>query len=152
MFNAVIYESHLVRLQVCRILRILINDTMSLQYKVELAAAGMIDGDISISLADRLARLRQYVAGKESTQMTHYLTLDFHSQCWIRNSNVFMYKERDCINIVRLPSESQGIHERRWVVQQSRFPGHMVIACAVDFTQDLIVILRTLEQVGEYVH
>ena len=122
---------------------------MSLQYKVELAAAGMVNGDGTASLADRLARLRKYMLERGRMQMIHLRTLHSTSQYW--NSNVFLNKDRRRINIFRLPSASQGIPERIWTVRENTIPFEIVTRCIVDFTQDLIVLLSA-HDLGEYVH
>ncbi|KAI0710779.1 hypothetical protein C8Q76DRAFT_738672 [Earliella scabrosa] len=61
---------------VCTILRDIVRDSIELQYIIELAADGMVDGiGFNLSTAERLARLLQLRARWRSLEWTRVITI-----------------------------------------------------------------------------
>lgn len=95
----------------------MIKDSAELQYKIELAVAGMEDGHCSLlSHADRLQRLRDRESAWHTLQWTSDKILPMHrGGVWELYGGVLAQaKSRDTLCFTRLPSEIRGIEGRHW--------------------------------------
>lgn len=126
----------------------MINDSTELQYKIELAIAGMEDGPSSILLhADRLQRLRDREAAWHRLQWTSDKIIPMQpGGVWELYGGVLAQaKSRDTLSFTRLPSEVRGIEEKHW---ELNLPV-LVRDFGMEPSLDLLVVIEQLS--GRYV-
>ena len=126
-----------------------------LQYKLELAATGMLDyGGSTMPVVERLARLRACDAALSTNELGPPRILYNHKyrNCYygLRKTptygDVWLYNlpDRAGIGLFCPPSSTKGIDEKTWTLPSTEslpFGTRMVYAIAVDLRQDLIVVV-----------
>ena len=141
--------------QVCRYFRDLIAHAVVLQYKLELAATGMLDrGGSTLPVVERLARLREYHAALAINELgpphilynhehkNHYYDLgygDASGDAW-----PYTLPDRSGAGLYLPLSSAKGIREKTWTLPSTEsvpFGSGRVYAIAVDLKQDLIVVV-----------
>ena len=144
--------------QVCRRFAALIHSDLYLQYKIELAQNGMVEGNSILSTSERLRRLRQYSSnfrngvfdrGEDLRELPDHI-LDRHNP--ESSSRMPSYHDSSCPTFHRefdQPEErflhafthgsaQAGIQPRRWFIPVRSQLG--ATKWAVDDSQDLLVI------------
>ncbi|EPQ57723.1 hypothetical protein GLOTRDRAFT_119781 [Gloeophyllum trabeum ATCC 11539] len=135
--------------QLSRRVKRVIDESVVLQYKIELETAGMEDGPRSeISTAERLQRLRKHTDSWASTQFGSVEKLRGGRGSMLRLSgNVFcrcLGPSTLVLNI--LPGNLRGVKAKEWRLDDL---GFVIENYAIDAAQDLLVIVsRTPEQDG----
>ncbi|KZT19102.1 hypothetical protein NEOLEDRAFT_1246057 [Neolentinus lepideus HHB14362 ss-1] len=129
---------------VCKSLKSLVDESIALQYKVELAAAGMEDNHKSpLVMSERMSRLQQYTLAWQN--------LDFHTielppqplSTWELVGGVLgSIAPKDSRMIFnRLPGHSRGIERKEW--QFACTPIFPVRDFTFDPAQDLLVAIES---------
>ncbi|KDQ64080.1 hypothetical protein JAAARDRAFT_187458 [Jaapia argillacea MUCL 33604] len=126
--------------QVCRHLCAIIKESDTLQYKKELALAGMTDGDGG-SVYTRRQQLKEYSLAWKEKEPT-IVTLDPITSCQFPpaqvRGGVLSYSHLSSqVNFVRLPSARRGVEEHRWSVDI----GFTIHDWGADPSQDLLVVV-----------
>ncbi|KAI0061514.1 hypothetical protein BV25DRAFT_765072 [Artomyces pyxidatus] len=108
----------------CRRLRSLVTDSVSLQYAIELFACGMLDGPRgpqSLSIPDRLDRLRRFTAAWEQLQWTNRVMLSHFvgfRPCYDLSGDMLALTRADGLDLMvsrQFSSELRGIDEHHIV-------------------------------------
>ena len=124
----------------------LIDGTQSLIYKIELAAAGMVDGHRSRhrSTRERLTNLRAHQdAFESSTVRFHPLELKgWHVHILPASGGVMPYMSDKSMKLFRPPSASRYIPARVWSFDMLPVQFH-VRACEVDISQGILALFAT---------
>ncbi|KAI0055317.1 hypothetical protein BV25DRAFT_1921905 [Artomyces pyxidatus] len=126
-----------------RIYTLILNSAV-LQYNIELAACGMIDGGTTIDTQERLQRLRTYTLAWRTLGWADHNALTFVTEYLSRYSNsgsVIGYHGTDSthrrreIKMTQLPSKLRGVRERRADLDAFMYARDVL----VDASQDLVV-------------
>ncbi|KDQ64393.1 hypothetical protein JAAARDRAFT_28021 [Jaapia argillacea MUCL 33604] len=134
--------------QSCRFLKSLIEENLSLQYKIELSVAGMEDGrNCTLSVAERLSRLKRLQQSWLELRWSEEQTLVKSSRrVWEIAGGVW-----GCTTgprglfFAQLPSVLRGISSREWSIQDV---GFTIRDFTIDPSQDLLVILELSNSAG----
>lgn len=143
---------------------------MYLQYKIELAQNGLVDGDSCASISERLERLRKYSSNfrhgvfdyEDLTSHPEYvlrmvdLKLDIATPISSQDCSSALYcgeydsesKRRDYFFSVFIPGSAlAGIPSSRYVLPFSApdKPARRIIRYAIDASQDLLVTVEMAE-------
>ena len=113
--------------QVCRRFFEVIDGTVTIRYKIALARAGMVDGDPQhpSSVTERLDRLRAFQDAFPGGQMHFYFCFKRDSDdvyAWPPSGGVLPYRNGATLNLLRPPSLSRGVPERRWSFSSLELP------------------------------
>ncbi|TFK45308.1 hypothetical protein OE88DRAFT_1740408 [Heliocybe sulcata] len=130
---------------VCSGLKRLIDDSVILQYKIELAVAGMEDGPpSSIDVSERLRRLRSYTKawrGMAFAPDEEEIAFDGY---WELCGGVLATSDGDStLMFTKLPGPARGITLREWEIEDVGFP---IRDFKMDPSQDLLVMLEFPER------
>ncbi|KAI0358239.1 hypothetical protein OH77DRAFT_1254773 [Trametes cingulata] len=120
------------------------------QYKLELAYAGMEDGDaVATPVADRLNALREYQEGWYTAALRHQLiseqaaavvgSRDVPVRCIPFVGSVVPFYIGSKLRLLRPSSPIRRIAERRWTIPLERVDIQPDF-CTVDLSQDLVVV------------
>lgn len=127
----------------------IIDASEHLQYKIELAAASMVDGPPGgLTTPERRIALRKYVRAWRELEFSSQPTLaialgedkNWESRADI-SGNVFLLAKPKSLELVQLPSRIKGIQEKRWTIDTSEL-GFGVTRFAMDPAQDLLVVVN----------
>ncbi|TFK45325.1 hypothetical protein OE88DRAFT_1740424 [Heliocybe sulcata] len=131
--------------RVCTDLKRIIDDSVALQYKIELAVAGMEDGPpSSIDLAERLRRLQNYTKAWRDMAFSPSENIRFDGHYWELYGGVLATSAGDSTLIFnKLPGHARGIKSRQWRIEEVGFP---IRDFKMDPSQDLLVMLDFPEQ------
>ncbi|KAH9947003.1 hypothetical protein B0H21DRAFT_857166, partial [Amylocystis lapponica] len=141
--------------QVSRYLLEVIDGSERLQYKIDLAVAGMIDGPPSaLCTAERRRMLREHQKAWDSLEFSVQPTLSIpvlHDPLPAYYpgrifGNVLWYYTSTGLRFIQLPSRIRGTEEKRWTIDYSATPGFTVSKFAMDPAQDLLVVLERQPQ------
>ena len=152
--NHFISHTNLCREKACRLFWELIDGTRSLQYKIELAAAGMIDSHPSESgfrsARERLEDLRAHQNAFISANMRFYSAAPQEKiiRVWPASGGVIPYSTASSLKLFRPPSARRCIPGRVWVFDNLPAPVSNICACEVDISQDLLILLATNTSLG----
>ena len=132
-------------------LRELVMDDVSIQYKLALASAGMVDSPLhTASTATRLHQLHAYVDAWKNNDLTgdilhappHPGYLDgLGATWWPSTGGVLPRVESECFILFRPASASRGIPEKTWRMTELRIDPLYIRTVGVDFSQDLLVVV-----------
>ncbi|EPQ57712.1 hypothetical protein GLOTRDRAFT_126203 [Gloeophyllum trabeum ATCC 11539] len=124
-----------------------IDESVVLQYKIELETAGMEDGPPSeITIAERLQRLRKYTDSWASAQFGSVEKLRGGRGSMLRLSGNVLCRCFGPSNLVLniLPGNLRGVKAKEWRLDDL---GFVIEDYAIDAAQDLLVIIsRTAEE------
>ncbi|KAI0641772.1 hypothetical protein C8Q79DRAFT_989317 [Trametes meyenii] len=135
--------------RVCRVFRRFIEESPCLDYKIELAAASLVDhpppGGHTIPVSERVERVRRYREAWTYLYPSDPITLlqGVKTTRWhFHPSGLFVFVTLSGdLSFVRLPSPLDPFTESRWTVPlQGRLP-YRLSEFAVDPAQDLLVVL-----------
>lgn len=129
----------------CRLFADIIADSAEMQYKVELAVAGMEDGPPSaLSSADRLKLLRTHQATWKDLNWTSEKVVPMLAGgVWELYGGVLAQaKTRDSLCLMQLASELRGIPEKEWELQ---LPMH-IRDFGMEPALDLLVVIEELSE------
>ncbi|KAI0063946.1 hypothetical protein BV25DRAFT_1914993 [Artomyces pyxidatus] len=143
------YKSLLICQTTCHRLRILVTVSVLLQYKIELAACGMVDGprgSQTFDVAERLRRLRLYDVAWRQLEWTGHTALPHlidryppsmasGGACLFRNTENPDDDEAEVI-VQQISSELRGVKE-----QHTSFPAHTGHNMLLDPSQDLLIVV-----------
>ena len=132
-------------MQTCHSLRTLIRECVSLQYKIELAAAGMEDNRSSLlSKAEKLSQLRYYrqtwaYIGEHNQKFTAEVVPIHEGPAWEFTGGVLAQSvgKKD-IEFKQLPSSLRGIKAQTWTTEL----GSSIVDFTADPGQDLLVTIQ----------
>jgi hypothetical protein len=131
-------------LQVCSLFRELINDTASLQYAIELAAAGQVNGPetSATSSAIRLEALKKHQSSWDSLKWSRELRFPMESGgLWELYGGVLAQSTAEgMLTFMQLPSDLRSIEEKVWTL--GKF-GFVVRDIGMDPSQDLLVLIQS---------
>jgi hypothetical protein len=122
----------------------LIDETTTLQYRIELFASGMVDGPPGdLSTRERLELLRSYETSWKKIEWNEHSTiLSPHGHLWELYGNVWAHSRgSDAIDFVQLPSRLRGIPMRQWTLKFDFVPRDF----GMDPSQDLLVTIENFE-------
>ncbi|KAI1790003.1 hypothetical protein LXA43DRAFT_540985 [Ganoderma leucocontextum] len=151
-------------IMVCRCFEDVVHINLHLQYRIELAKNGMVDGhSSSLAVSERLQRLRQYSSNFRNG-IFDYEDLSGHTQHilqlinlrqngmklkYVEGSSLALYSKRNlsCLSIFKHGSAQAGIPSSRWImpVGSQGDPSRSFRLWDIDIAQDLLV---TAELVG----
>ncbi|KAI9513051.1 hypothetical protein F5148DRAFT_972382 [Russula earlei] len=129
--------------RVIRLNKFLIDDTVSLQYRIALYSAGLIDGPSStLTTSERLSLLKSYEASWKDMDWSAQISLpvaegglwEFYGNVWAHSTGI------DTIEFVQLPSRLRGISLRQWTVRLDFAPRDF----GIDPSQDLLVTIERI--------
>ena len=134
----------------CQKLNRLVFETVLLQYKLELAAAGMVDGDTPLPFIERLRRLRSYDDAWTRGVLAVCLTQDCNprrsgacASWWPPAGGVLPHMADGVLKLFRPPAPSRGVPQRTLVVEHPpAFVGEVSCQCVADVMQDLMGVVR----------
>ncbi|KAI0061532.1 hypothetical protein BV25DRAFT_1992207 [Artomyces pyxidatus] len=138
---------------VCRRLKKVVSETVSLQYKVELFSSGMLDsqhGPHTLTLAERLARLRSYNAAWRCLEWTTcgevlpHLQDYSHSADVATSASIYSRRAEDSMQdtiMQQIPSQLRGIPERHTSLLIPAQISDIWSNVYTDAAQDLYVIV-----------
>ncbi|KAM5541117.1 hypothetical protein V8D89_005046 [Ganoderma adspersum] len=157
-------------MRVCRCFADLVHSDMYLQYKIELAQNGVVDGDSGASISVRLERLRKYSSNfrhgvfdyEDLTSHPEYvlrmvdLTLNMASPISSQGSSSALYygkhdfesKRREYFFSVFIPGSAlAGIPSSRCILPFEALyeRARLIIKYAIDASQDLLVTVEVAE-------
>ncbi|KDQ56110.1 hypothetical protein JAAARDRAFT_70916 [Jaapia argillacea MUCL 33604] len=140
------FRSLLIFRQVSRDSRALVDATPGLQYKIELAIAGMVDGpDSNMTTEERRRRLVTYQenwANLRWKQEEVLQALDGDSDLWELDGDVLALSgESDSLSLRQLPGIARGKPSKTWKIKGV---GPEFKDLRVDSTQDLVVLVEML--------
>ena len=142
------------RSQVSRFLCDTIESSAILQYKIELAIAGMVDVTRrDIPYSERLESLQAYRhAWRLTADPTFVSLLRFKDRqgkwrdplllWWPSSGGVFPFNSGTAIGLYRPPSISRRIPERSWSISPVDIPLRRPPWCTVDMAQDLLILIN----------
>lgn len=140
MYTAVIISSR--SHQVCRLFHDLIDAAAVLQYKTELAVAGMEDGPSSdLSTVDRLTKLKAYQDAWSCLRFdSQKIVPMLRGEVWELYGGVLAQaRGPKILNFRQLPSVIRGIDEREWTTEL----GFIIRDFGMDPSQELLVVIET---------
>jgi len=119
----------------------LIDETITLQYRIALFASGMENGPSGVlTTSERLESLRNYEASWKKLEWTEHHTISYpQGLAWALYGNVWAHSRgSDAIDFVQLPSRLRGIPIRQWTLRFDFDVGEF----SMDPSQDLLVIIE----------
>ncbi|KAI0717895.1 hypothetical protein C8T65DRAFT_571295 [Cerioporus squamosus] len=135
--------------EVCAWLKHVVDDDVRMQYKVELAAAGMEDGlHSTLTASDRLVALRERQSAwkKLSWLSQEDLPAPQDSELWEFYGGVFARDaNRRTLHFWQVPSQSRRIAGRKWTIDDV---GVSISDFYMDPAQDVLVIVEDVPQSG----
>ncbi|KAK1228646.1 hypothetical protein PQX77_008240 [Marasmius sp. AFHP31] len=126
---------------VCKRLRQLINESSALQYILELAITGNVDGQhSSLPVAEKLSALRSHQRAWDKLKWNRELQWPMAGgNIWELFGNVLAQKDREGWLMFRqLPSRYRGIEDKEWRVK----PDFRTRDLGMDPSQDLLVLVE----------
>ncbi|KAH9946940.1 hypothetical protein B0H21DRAFT_822298 [Amylocystis lapponica] len=133
--------------QVSRFLSQIIDDSERLQYSIDLAIAGMVDGlPGGLCVADRRSMLKEYQKAWRDAEFPLQPVMSITNPQYDSiglsgiSGNVFLQQAPTGLEFVRLPSRIRGINAERWRIDSATL-GFNPHAFAMDPSQDLLVLL-----------
>ena len=134
--------------QVCRRFLHMIDGTQTLLYKIELAAADMVDSEPSPyrSVNERLSSLRVHQAAFISSEMRFHPTVSRPGQptlgaVWPVSGGVIPYSDGWSLRLFRPSSASRNIPARHWSFDTLPAPVEHISGCKVDLSEGLLALL-----------
>ncbi|TFK42125.1 hypothetical protein BDQ12DRAFT_599035 [Crucibulum laeve] len=129
-----------------RFFKHLVDNTSSLQYIIELAASGQVDGPIdkSINVFSRLQALKKQQEAWHTGQWRQESDPDALNQggLWELYGGVLAQVAHDqSITFHQLPSHVRGIEKRHWTIEPNTFE-FTVRDFGIDPSQDLLVLIE----------
>jgi len=127
--------------RLCRLFKLLIDETISLRYRIELYTSGMVDGPPGrLSTSDRLGLLRSYNASWKILDWNAHTCLPVpEGRLWELYGNVWAHSRgSQTIELVQLPSRLRGIPLRQWTLKLAFAPRDF----GMDPAQDLLVTVE----------
>ena len=134
---------------------------MSVQYKLALASAGMVDNPRRVEpTAARMDRLRAYVEAWKNTRFMDSIIPDpampwyRARRCtmwWPSTGGVLPRFENGCQTLFRPASDSRGIPEKTWRMTNLKIHLSYICNIGVDLVQDLLVAVCQIRDNTEYV-
>lgn len=112
--------THPARLQVCRLFNNMVMQSAALQYKIELAIAGMEDGSASgLTISDRRQRLWEHQAAwRDLRWRSDTIIPMLRGGVWELYGGVLAQaRGKRTLCFTQLPSEIRGIPQRNWEVE-----------------------------------
>ncbi|EPQ55952.1 hypothetical protein GLOTRDRAFT_138664 [Gloeophyllum trabeum ATCC 11539] len=130
--------------RVCHRIKNIIDESVVLQYKIELAVAGMEDGPTSaISVSERLQRLKNYTeAWKTMSFSPEVETVTLTGNLWELCGGVLGLSDRAkpaTLMFRKLPAIARGIEGKEWTIEDVGFP---IRDFKMDPSQDLLVMIE----------
>ncbi|KAI0329706.1 hypothetical protein GY45DRAFT_845102 [Cubamyces sp. BRFM 1775] len=136
----------------CRQTRDIIDGSIELQYRKELAAAGMVDTTKAsyMPLRERLQRLRTYEKAYRSAPLSYRPMLasvdpDDYEVWWNSTGGMVPYTAKDILYTWRPPSINRGVSEGTWSYGPNVVDTKAVDWVAIDLAQDLMVTLQWID-------
>lgn len=128
--------------RVCNDLKCTVDESIALQYEIELAVAGMEDNPRSrLNTAERLSRLRRYTLSWQD--MNFKTTETLPAMSWtlsvLRGGILGRVVDDSQLVFNRLPAHARGIDAREWRLPNAGFD---VKAMAFDPAQDLLILVE----------
>jgi hypothetical protein len=131
-------------LQVCSLFRELINETASLQYAIELAAAGQVNGPETsgASSASRLEALKKHQSSWDNLKWSRELRIPMEGGgLWELYGGVLAQSTAEgTLTFMQLPSDLRSIEEKVWTLENL---GLVVRDFGMDPSQDLLVLIQS---------
>ncbi len=132
--------------QVCRILRDVIQGSLALQYKIECAVDGMVDGDATaFSLSDRFNRLLEYrnnwITGTPTDKFSTVVTYDAGQYHSLKSFGCVLagFTDASTLHVIQSPSKSLNINGRDWFLRNLSF-NELFDTFDIDHHQQLLII------------
>ncbi|KAI0663612.1 hypothetical protein C8Q70DRAFT_369805 [Cubamyces menziesii] len=136
----------------CRQTRDVIDGSIELQYRRELAAAGMLDTNQAphMLIRERLQRLRAYQEAFRSATLSYRPMLaplepGDYELWWNSTGGTVPYTAREILHTWRPPSVNRGVPERTWSFGPDVVDTGAIDCISVDLAQDLIVIVQWID-------
>ncbi|KZT05998.1 uncharacterized protein LAESUDRAFT_680684 [Laetiporus sulphureus 93-53] len=146
------YKSILRCRTVCHLFDDLVKTAALLQYKVDLAVAGMEDGPPSIeSPAERLQLLKKHQEAWRSLNFKDDKIIPMlKGEVWELYGGVLAQaRSSNTLSFRQLPSIMRGIEEKEWVVEAMGFE---IRDFTMDPSQDLLVVIQKPSRDSESIH
>ncbi|KZT19104.1 hypothetical protein NEOLEDRAFT_1078539, partial [Neolentinus lepideus HHB14362 ss-1] len=127
--------------RVCSDLKKIIDESVTLQYRIELAVAGMENGPpSSIDVAERLRRLQNYTkAWREMTFSPLEKEIELSGHLWELYGGVLVTSVGDTTLVFnKLPGHARGIRSQEWKIENVGFP---IRDFKMDLSQYLLAML-----------
>ena len=140
--------------KVCHQIRAVINNSIALQYELELCAAGMVDTSCtpSLPISKRLERLRAYENAWLSAPFSFHPLLraavndpDHSEDWWMTTGGTIPYTRKGALRLFRPASVIRGVPEKTWSFPSPVVELGEVAELCVDFQQDLLVFSKWSE-------
>lgn len=129
--------------QVCSIFLSIVDNNVSIQYKVELLAANLVDGDPVAIPQDPAGRLALLKAHQEAWRPLHWTIetpLSMEGPAWELIGGVLgVSPSPDVLQITQLPSKYRRIPYKQWTLSNKGFE---VEDFSMDPSQDLLVVVQ----------
>ena len=131
--------------QVCKHFRKLVEGSIGIQYRIECAVYGVVDGDTdAFPVRERLSRLRGLQKAWRSGKYTQKLHItipdeDKGSPTILSGSILAHMEGKRSVHITQIPSKFRDIPEKKWVVPDLPFNIHLF---DIDHSQRLLLALE----------
>ncbi|KAI0323837.1 hypothetical protein GY45DRAFT_1439438 [Cubamyces sp. BRFM 1775] len=141
----------------CRHMCAIIDDSVAVQYRLELCAAGMVDGTYTpgLSISDRLNSLREYEKAWLSAPFTYHPLLraavndpDHCEDWWPTTGGTIPYTSKGALRLFRPPSLSRGVVGKTWCFPSTVVEVEDAVEICIDPEQDLMVLPKWSEGQG----
>jgi len=124
----------------------LISDSISLQYKIELALNGMVDGPSGgMNVSERLQALRTRKTAWASQQFAGTRTFTVSQYEWAFTGTHFAHLKLQTsleLEIIQIPCNISGITESSWTLPIAVSSEQIVQGFTIDGSQDLLVLIK----------
>lgn len=133
--------------KVCRLFLELVEQSIQLQYKLELALAGMEDEpSCNLSFATKLEKLRALQESWRDLKLSPGPSIPFTEHgLWSFSGGLYAaVNPAGDLNFVQIPCRIRGTEERRWTIDGTDI-GIPVTYMRIDQAQDLLVLLEAVE-------
>ncbi|KDQ56145.1 hypothetical protein JAAARDRAFT_322114 [Jaapia argillacea MUCL 33604] len=130
---------------ISRYFKSIVDDTPLLQYKIELAIVGMVDGpNTTMTVEERRTRLQNYQDAWANLEWkVEELFPLAEGDLWELTGGVWaLAKGPRSISFHQLPSVSRGIDSKKWSIHDVGFEIHDFV---MDPGQDLLVLVESIE-------
>ena len=131
--------------QISKRFKSIINDSMSLGYRIQLGLNGLEDSDIHctgpLSLSHRMSMLQEYLKSWDTLRFSPLSSVEFETgRAQDMHSNILSEKGADSLQLIQLPSPVRKMAPATWKLTFGLLGINNIFDYVTDPTQDLLVL------------
>ena len=135
--------------QISKRFKSIINDSMSLGYRIQLGLNGLEDSDIHctgpLSLSHRMSTLQEYLRSWDTLHFSPLTSVEFESgRAWDMHSNILSEGGSAALQLTRLPSPVRKVASATWILTFDSFGINNICDYVTDPAQDLLVLYEVV--------